>query len=465
MIIPFFIGNKAGANTEWQDALPVNMYAVKKDILGAEGYVTTYPGLEAFGTGIGKDRGGFYNERFNLHFRVSGTSLIKVDAFGNSTTLGTINGTEQVSLPYSFNTQAIIGNGKMFLYDGTNGFRQVTDANIGIPIDGTWINGRYFLTDGEYLYHTDVDDETSIDALTFATAEFMPDPCLGVEKTSDNKIIAFGRYTMEYFVDVATENFAFKRVETRAQKLGIVATHAKCEINNQWVIVGGRKTEGIFVYLVGLGNAVKLSSKEVDRLLSKYNEDDLADVRIESRLEKDNQFAIIHLPEETLLLNLTIAQAAGPNNSWSILKTGNEDTVYRGINGIFDPRLGKWIYGDKESDNLGTLNDTLFSQYGNNSEFYFYSPMMKLEGSSVDEIELQINPGFNDIDDARVAIASTQDGVIYTADHWMDYGTQNVYTDRFIARRLGYVRDKVGFRFRGVTTSKMSFALFDLKAS
>ena len=101
----------------------------------------------------------------------------------------------------------------MFLYDPVGGFREVVDADLGSPIDGVWIDGYYFLTDGQYIYHTDLTDEAAIDPLKFATAEFMPDLSLGVAKTQDNKVIVFGRYTIEYFTNAATPNFAFSRIK------------------------------------------------------------------------------------------------------------------------------------------------------------------------------------------------------------------------------------------------------------
>jgi len=198
-------GDKVSSIVDYRDALPVNMYAVQKDILGAQGYMLSYPGLSSFGTGLGIDRGANYNERSVDHFRVSGTKLISVSSAGIVTELGTIPGASQCRLQnfYSFNTQGIIADGKMFLYDAVGGFREVVDGDLGDPIDGVWVDGYYFLTDGEYIYHTDIIDEESISPLKFATAEFMPDASLGVAKTKDNKVMVFGRYTIEYFVNDA----------------------------------------------------------------------------------------------------------------------------------------------------------------------------------------------------------------------------------------------------------------------
>ena len=73
-------GDKVSNLTDYRDALPVNMYAIEKEILGAKGYMLVYPGLTSFGTGLGVDRGANYNERSGDHFRVSGTRLISTSA-------------------------------------------------------------------------------------------------------------------------------------------------------------------------------------------------------------------------------------------------------------------------------------------------------------------------------------------------------------------------------------------------
>ncbi|MBN2841553.1 MAG: hypothetical protein JXM68_00595, partial [Sedimentisphaerales bacterium] len=223
-------GDQVSSKVDYKDALPVNMYAVRRDILGAQGYMLEYPGLTSRTTGFGKDRGGIYNERFGLHLRVSGTKFISVSPTGTVAVLGDIPGTKQVTIQdcYSFNTQAIIAEGRMFLYSPTTGLKEITDIDLGKPLDGVWVDGYYFLTDGEYIYHTDIADEKAIDPLKFATAEFMPDASLAVAKTPDNKVIVFGRYSIEYFINAASEDFAFRRIENRGLKIGLVATHAKC---------------------------------------------------------------------------------------------------------------------------------------------------------------------------------------------------------------------------------------------
>src|SRR5690606_37209039 len=220
-------GTRKKSTTDFRSSLLVNCSAVVTPLLGADGYILQQPGLTQYGTAVGADRGGVWNPRFNAHYRVSGNKFIQVSANGSVTELGTVPGTGPVSLPYSFNTQAIIAWGSYYLYDPVNGFRKVTGSDVGAPLDGVWIDSYYFFTDGEYLYHTDLVDESLIDPLKFATSEFSPDPTLAVIITTDNKVIAWNRYTTEYFVNNATEFFAFARLPSRNVKFGRVGTHCK----------------------------------------------------------------------------------------------------------------------------------------------------------------------------------------------------------------------------------------------
>lgn len=450
-------GDTVGIETDYRDALPVNMTGIARPTLGADGYMLQFPGLTFFGLGVGPDRGGIWNERLAAHYRVSGGSLIEVSEVGAKTELGAISGLDTASLPYSFNTQGVVADGRFWLYSPVGGFVEVTDPDLGDPVDCVWIDGYYFFTDGEFLYHSDLTDETQIDPLKFATAEFSPDPTYGVGKTTDNKAMAFNRYSIEYFSNVTSDNFAFTRIPSRALKTGIVGTHCKVEIFDQWYILGGRKNEDISFHVIGTGMSEEVSSREVDKVIKQYSETQLADVVLESFMLDDYVYMIAHLPRETLLYNVTLAEKIGSEYAWSILKSGVSTDQWRAKHGVFDPRIGSYIYGDKLGDFLGSLDDAEATQYGVIAEWYLFTPFMDLEALSVDEIKVETIPGFTVTDDATVFISHTIDGVFYSMEYSLEYGGPSEYTKNFRARRLGYVDDWVGYRLRGASKSRMAF--------
>ena len=438
-VITLVKGDKHGSETDYRDQLPVNMSAIDRPMFGARGYMIQEPGLTQYGSGTGIDRRGIWNDRLKDHYRVSGSDFISVDENGVATVIDAMPGSDTVSLPYSFETQGIVADGNFYLYDPTNGFRQVTDPDIRNPIDCVWIDGYYFFTDGEFLYHTEIGDEESISPSAVATAEFMPDDSLGLGKTSDNKVIVFGRYTTEYFFNAGNDNFAFQRVPNRATKVGIVGTHAKCELNGRWYMLGGRKEGGIGVFSLEIGDPNRISTREVEKVIGKYTETQLQDAVLESRTEDAYSYVIIHLPQETLKFNETIAKKLDPDNAWSILKTDVlGDDPWRAKFGIYEPRLGKWVYGDKIDSRLGILDEEVATQYDEIIEWILFTPFLYLETASIDELNIETIPGFTGSDDATVFVSTTYDGVVYGKEWREMYGLPNQYGKRFILNRMGY---------------------------
>lgn len=450
-------GEKVSDQTDYLDKLPENMYAVAKPILGAAGYMIQHQGLTEYGTGVGPDRGGVWNERLVNHFRVSYSQFIVVAEDGSNQRFGNIPGLGQVSMPYSFNTQGIVGGGNFYLYDPVVGFRQVLDPDLKTPIDGVWVDGYYFLTDGESLYHTDPANEDQFSPLAFATAEFSPDPTLGLGKTSDNKVIVFNRYTTEFFANVASTNFAFTRIQGRAANIGIVATHAKCELFDNWYFVGSRKQGSLGVHVLTVGSSQQVSTMAVDRVLAQYSESELSDISMEARTQDGLSFIYIHLPNETLMFNATVATATGIENAWSIVKRGTAGLPWRGINGIFEPRLGKWVYGDKADLRLGILDPMVTTQYGEACEWVLYTPFMYLEDMSIDSLNIETLPGNSPGRDATLFVSMTYDGKTYGHEYSAPYGEPYNYSTRYIINRLGYVRNWAGMKLRGVTSVRMTF--------
>jgi len=453
-------GDAAGSDTDYRDLLPVNMTAVIQPLFGSAGYMIQEPGLRAFGTGRGRDRGGVWNSRFLDHYRVSGDRLIEMNASGFVFDRGEITGADTASLPYSFNNQAIIADGKMWLYNPADGLRQVTDPDVGEPTDGVWIDGFFLLTDGDRLYHTELSDESAIDPLDFGSAEFMPDGIIAIEKTSDDKAIVFGRYSTQFFrLDPSLTNFAFANIPSRNIRSGIVGKDAKAEVEGVYYILGGDEHENVSIRQLGVNHSERVATREVEKIINSYSENQLVDAILEARVREGYAYLLVHLPNDTLIFNITLAKQLGISQAWSILKTDVLGSrTYRGVHGVWDPRLGFFVYGDKRDANIGLLDDNNPLHYGEIAEWELNTPFIMLDGQSVDKLEIEMLPGFNDAGDANVAISLTYEGVTHGREYDKQYGQMAVYDQRFICRRLGRVDNWFSIKLRGATRSRMAFA-------
>jgi hypothetical protein len=454
MKIPIVRGERTAA-TDYLDRLPKNMIAVAKPIRGSAGYLITHDGLKRYATGLGADRGGFYNDRQAVHYRVSGNNLINLGVDASVTSVGTISGGDQASFAYSFNNQLVVADGKAWLCNGTT-TTQITDPDLGSPIDCCWIDNYFFYTDGEFIFHSLITNESQIDPLQFSTAAFMPDKSLGVMTTQDNLVLVFGRYTMEYFVNQANPNFAFSRIGQKSMFGGIVGTHAKCMLDGQVFILGGRKDESVRLQVVGAGQLTPVSTRSVDDIINSYTEQQLSTAVLESRSDARDKVVIVRLPNHTLMFNYNAAQAIGADNAWSILSYGTDNAPWLGLNGVFDPRISKWVYGSRLTNALYTLDPTNAMQDTEPTECEFYTPIIPTPSMRIGTIELDTVSGYSTTS-VQVSMAVSHDMTTETLEYINVYGGAFQYGRKFkFWRSVGFVSGEFSLAFRCVSPDKIN---------
>lgn len=466
MQVPIIVGDKKSKFSDYEDGIPVNLIAVARDIENATGYLYSHDGLTQLFLGRGADRGALFNERMGRSFRVSGQFLIEIVDDG-AVVIGDIPRAgfegdgdpdtpppyaDYVSMPYSFNSFIIVSIGKVYRYDGTN-LIQINDPDLGTPIDATWIDGYYFFTDGEHLYHTDIDDETSIDPLKFATSELSPDPTKAVGRTQDDLVVVFNRYTTEYFVNQGNEQFAFSRLNQKAVSAGIVGTKCWTEMDGNLFILGGRKEERVSVHILGSGQTINISTRLIDAIIDQYTETELSHAKLECRTSDRDQLLYVRLPNETLVFNQSIAKKFGIGVAWSKLETNGGN--WRAANIIYDPVLNCWLCGDNAGPRIFKMDKDTASFDGQSIDSYFYTPLVPIESASVDQVELNTVSGFGDKSTA-LFISTTRDGAIYSQEYSKYVSVFQDYDYRYIVTRLGYVRKSIGFKFRAHHKDKIN---------
>ena len=464
---------------DYRDAIPVNMYAVLKPVLNSAGYLYQMLGLTTFGTGSGIDRDGIWSSASNFegHYRVSGTNLVSLDASGVETVLGTIPGTGQVSIDFSFNNVLIAAEGNLYYYNNTDGFRQITDTDesvVGNPIAVAFVAQFIVLTDGVRIYHSNIvtditpENEEIFPLDNEAVAEFTPDTTLSVRKNEDNELMVFGSGSTENFVfnPNFSSGFAFQPLDGKASTLGVSGSFSMCELEGKWYVLGRRAETAPSCYLYYNGSAQKIASREIEQVLDDYTDDELSTTTMDCLTIDKVKLVFYHFPNETYLYNASVAESQGVDNAWSLVKTGTGNENYRARNFVRDPRIGKWIVGDKLDSRIGLFDKTVATQYGDIAEFLIYSPFLNLETLSINNIELQTIPGIVDSSqDATVFVSRTENGRTYGQEASILYGDQYNYNQRFRPVRMGYVRHWTGFKFRGASRSRMAFGLFDVEAS
>jgi len=474
-------GDTFDANTvDYRDALSVNMYAIPRDILGAQGYMQQIHGLTEFGNALSASNGALWcsAQGFEGHYRVQGSDFVSVDSSGSVTVLGSVSDTGQADMWFSFDNIAICRGGNLYYYNPTAGFRQITDnatigSVVGNPISGCYVSSIMFLTDGERIYHSQFDEFAGqpaeevflVDAE--AVPEFVPDYTYALRQAENDELIAFGSRSIEHYYLTGSEGFAFSPLNQKASRLGVVGTHSMAVMKGNWYLVGRTQDSQPSVYIYRNGTHQKVGSREIEQILSKYTDDQLETITVDAVEQDDVEMIIFHLPDMTLMYNPTIAKGAGVKAAWSKLKTDVlGDDPYRAKDFVQDPRINQWIVGDRRDGILGIFDDSVATHYGDIAEWILFTPFIKAETLSIDEIEIETIAGIvGDIEDAKASVSVTQDGRMYGHEYFMNYGDRYDYNQRFIAYALGYVRHWIGFKFRGASRNRMAFGLFNVKVS
>jgi hypothetical protein len=425
-------------------------------------------GLSKVADGQGVDRGGRWVSRDGLigHYRVSGTSLIRVNADSSVDVLGDVGGSGQASIAYSFNNVAVVSSGSLYYYNPTDGLRQITGTYVGAPIDIVWADNLFVLTDGENVYHSNPLDEEDYLPLDFNNPQFRPDPSLGLGVNEDNELLVFGKLTIEPYRNIGSDNFVYQRITSKFLKLGVSGTHARTEMGGFWYVLGRREKTSVSLHQVRSGGEKKISTREIDKILSEYSDSDLASAVLEAFTIDDIKMVLVHLPNKTILYNETISEALGKNNAFSVLKTDVlGDETYRAKSFVNDLNIGEWIGGDKFNSNIGFLDSNKANHYDDIAEWELYTPLIKAEGLSINNLELNTISGFAPDKDATVAVSVTDEGYVYGNEFWNLYTDNQVYSQRFVMRRMGYVRNDVSFKFRGASRSRMNISMLNVEAS
>jgi hypothetical protein len=455
MQIPILSGIYADQAADFRTSYPRNMIPVPKKTGISDGYLRPSDGLALFGTGPGTDRGG-YNWNGVL-YRVMGTKFCSVSAAGAVTVLGDVGGGGQVTMDNGFDRLAIWSGGRLYYWDGST-LAQVTDPDLGTVIDGRWIAGYYVSTDGEFLVVTELNDPFAVDPLKYGSVESDPDPILAVDELR-NELYAMGRYTIEVFENVGGANFPFQRIEGAQVVRGILGTHAYAQFAQTFAFLGSAKNEAPAVYLMGAGGTDKLSTREIDEILLRYTEAQLATVVVEAKVDKGHNWLMVHLPDTCWVYDLAASQVVGEPVWFELNSAVVGLATYRARNLVWC--YDTWVSGDPTSPNLGRFVDTASEHYGQTIGWDFGTMVLYNEtrGAIVNELELVALPG-------RVALGANPviwtsyslDGETWSQERATPAGRQGQRLQRIAWRRLGKMRNYRMQRFRGTSDAHVSIA-------
>lgn len=463
--VPILQGIYIDESADFYQSYPFNLEPQLVDSGISKGYLRSAPGTTGLASafGIGPDRG---SVNWNgVCYRVMGNRLVSI-VDDQIVILGTIEiaGTEPVAMDYSFDLLGIVGGGNLYYWDLTT-LTQVTDPDLGTPIDMLWIDGYFMMTDGTYIIVTDLDDPYSIDPLKYGSSEDDPDPIIGLTKVR-GEVYALNLYTIENFHNVGGTGFPFERNSGGLIGRGSVATKAKAYISQTFAFVGQGRNERPSVYLAGYGQTNSISTPQIDKLLQGLTSDELAAIQMESRVENNQERLIVHLPDRTAIYIAQVSQAAQTPVWYYIAGGVNADQPYPLRNLCMAD--GRWIGGsivDLGSFGfVGVLDDTVSTYFDNIVGWRFDAGLIynSARGGIVRSLELVGAPGRGPFGvDPTIFMSLTQDGQTFGQEQAIAAGGFGERAKRLQWRPKVHFWNYLGIRFRGANEGIVSFATLE----
>lgn len=442
-------------NGNIRPSLPINMFPVLTDSGFSKGYLRTAPGLTLVATGPGQDRGSIVWQ--GVQYRVMGSQLCSVSG-STVTQLGSVgNDGKPVRLDYGFDRLAIYSANGLYYWSGT-ALTQVTDPNLGVPIDMCWIDGYYMLTDGANLYVTELNSPTTILPNASEQPPEDPSPVVAVMRVRD-EIYAVTTNSIQNFQNIGGLNFPFQVNPSGMIAKGAVGTHAICYFNDTLAFVGNGRNEAPSVYLAGFGEVTQISTPEVDRLLKALTTAQLAAIECEGITDGDERRLYVHLPTVTLVYHMMVSQAAG-KPIWTKLAGGGVS-----MNQAYPARhfaaVGGAFYGGSTTGQVGQLDGTVQTQFGQATTCQFDTAFLYNEGlgAILKSVELVGTAGLAPagLGSPNAYLSWTRDGQTWSQQQTVSMGSSGQYSKRMQWRPKTRMWNFLGLRFQLQAAANIGF--------
>ena len=177
----------------------------------------------------------------NSLYKVTGSTLYKVDSAGGQVPVGTIGGTRRCTFATDGFNLVIVSDGLVYNYDGAT-VTEATDEDFEDPQYVAYLNNQAIYDgDGNRFAVSEPGDLTNIDGLSYASAESDGDPLVR-PYVFDQLLYLFGTKTIEPWWNSGTGDPPFDRVQGGIIQVGTIAGRSVAN-NDQFIYFLGDDLE------------------------------------------------------------------------------------------------------------------------------------------------------------------------------------------------------------------------------
>jgi len=405
----------------------------------SDGVVALYgtPGLSLFASvGAGPIRG-MMNVGGSLYV-VSGSQVYSVASTGISTLLGSIvTASGMVSMTTDGNDiQIVDGTANGWLVNvSTGALTAITDGDFPGGVTNAFLDGFVLFNEpgtGK-LWATEGYNAGSIDPLSFATAEGLPDDLVAI--TVDHREVwLFGEQSTEVWYNAGTAGFPFARINGAFLEHGCAAAFSVAKIDNTVFWLGQDDKGAGVVWRADGYTPRRISTHDVETAIAGYAS--VSDAVAWTYQQDGHAFYVLSFGTETWCYDASTdkwhQRAAFVNGEYARHRANTHAMLGR-----------QHIVGDYENGNLYVLDPETYTDNGAVLAREFVSPHVR-SGKRVGyaEVELRMETGVGlqsgQGSDPQVMLATSDDaGRTWGSWRTTSFGAVGQYLARAVFRRLG----------------------------
>lgn len=370
-------------------------------------------------------------------YAVIGTTLYSIISDGTYTDLGTIGGTDRLSMAGNgFDVCIVSLQAGSFTYSLANGLQQITDPDF-FPSQGVvFINQRlvHVKQSSQVYQWSALADGRSYDALDFASAEANPDLIVG-HLADNGEIWLFGENNTEVHSNTTDPVVVFSRINGAVLQKGLYARDLCARMANTVFWVGN---DGV-VYAAQGYQPQRISTHAIETQL---NEIDKTGGYALTYSQEGHQFLVLTFPEanQTFVYDATIGQWHERSSRYD-----GQDRYWRPA--AIVEAFGRLYVFDSFSGKVGYLDLDTYTEFGETIISTRISTVYSADAKPVIMSNLQVimdtGVGLEDGSDPIVLMSYSDDFSTYTNDREGSMGKVGKNGTRVRWTRLGRFYQRV----------------------
>ena len=321
------------------------------------------PGVKALGTLPTVSYRG--SEVFNNElYAVGGAILYRIATDGTTTSIGTIEGKERVSMAENRDALSIYTTGVDYTYDGTT-LAEITDPDKRLSRLVDVIEGFIVAIEigSDRFYTSELGKSSTFVATDFATAASEPDVLISL-LVDKSRLILFGSKTLEMWFVIGGSGFPLGRVPNGIAETGCIAEFSPIKFADGVYFVDHDR---IPRRLLGIQPA-KISSNAIDEEFRQIT--DPTNIFAFSYVTEGHQFYCLTTDRGSFIYDIATSEWH-ERRSLGLSRWRIDDVI-----NVYN----KQIAFDSESGQFGTIDETLSTEFGDGIRMEWTYPTVYAEG-------------------------------------------------------------------------------------